>query len=94
MDLEKYENFSQEDLVSLQNTKGGLIAYVRKGGKLPPIEFVNDASKELTKFCLLDDTVVDKLHHIMVNIVEKHLVLCFLTRRLVELLSLIKQAAI
>ena len=60
MDLDKYDNFGKQDLVNLQNTKGGLITYVQKGGRLPPIEFINDAKKQLTDFCLLEKTEVIK----------------------------------
>lgn len=60
MDLDKYDNFGKQDLVNLQNTDGGLITYVQKGGRLPPIEFINDAKKQLTDFCLLEKTEVIK----------------------------------
>ena len=60
MDLDKYDNFGKSDLVNLQNTEGGLITYVQKGGTLPPIEFINDAKKQLTDFCLLEKTEVIK----------------------------------
>ena len=60
MDLNNYDNFDKQDLVNLQNTDGGLITYVRKGGTLPPIEFINDAKKQLTDFCLLEKTKVIK----------------------------------
>lgn len=60
MDLDNYDNFGKEDLVNLQNTEGGLITYVQKGGKLPPIEFINDAKNQLTDFCLLEKTEVIK----------------------------------
>ena len=39
IDLDKYENISKEDLLTLQNTEGGMIPYVQKGGKLPPITY-------------------------------------------------------
>ena len=39
---------------------GGLITYVQKGGRLPPIEFINEAKKQLTDFCLLEKTEVIK----------------------------------
>jgi len=42
IDLDKYENISKEDLLTLQNTDGGLIPYVQKNGKLPPIELIKD----------------------------------------------------
>ena len=60
MNLDKYDNFGKQDLVNLQNTKGGLITYVQKGGRLPPLEFINDAKKQLTDFCLLEKTEVIK----------------------------------
>ena len=60
MDLDNYDNFDKQDLVNLQNTEGGLITYVQKGGTLPPIEFINDAKKQLTDFCLLEKTEVIK----------------------------------
>lgn len=60
MDLDKYKNFGKQDLVNLQNTNGSLITYVQKGGRLPPIEFINDAKKQLTDFCFLEKTEVIK----------------------------------
>jgi len=56
IDLDKYVNFSKEDLVTLQNTDGGLIPYVQKGGKLPPIEFVKDFQQKIHDFCHLENT--------------------------------------
>jgi hypothetical protein len=60
MDLDNYDNFDKQDLVNLQNTNGGLITYVQKGGRLPPIKFINEAKKQLTDFCLLEKTEVIK----------------------------------
>lgn len=60
MDLDNYDNFDKQDLVNLQNTDGGLITYVRKGGRLALIEFINDAKKQLTDFCLIEKTEVIK----------------------------------
>ena len=60
INLDNYDNFDKQDLVNLQNTNGGLITYVQKGGRLPPIEFINEAKKQLTDFCLLEKTEVIK----------------------------------
>ena len=60
MDLEKYDNFGKQDLVDLQKTPGGLIAYVRKGRRLPPPAFIQDARKQLIDFCSLDNTKVTR----------------------------------
>ena len=56
IDLGKYQNISKEDLVSLQNTAGGLIPYVQKGGKLPPIELIRDCQQKIYDFCHLENT--------------------------------------
>ena len=56
IDLGKYQNISKEDLVSLQNTAGGLIPYVQKGGKLPPIELITDCQQKIYDFCHLENT--------------------------------------
>jgi hypothetical protein len=58
IDLGKYENFSKEDLVALQNTEGGFIPYIQKGGKLPPIEFVQDFQQKVDDFCNLETTEI------------------------------------
>ena len=42
--------------LSLQNTDGGLIPYVQKGGKLPPIEFIKDFQQKIHDFCHLENT--------------------------------------
>lgn len=65
MDLDSYDNFDKQDLVNLQNTNGGLITYVQKGSRLPPIQFINDAKKQLTDFCLLEKTevITDAQHY-------------------------------
>ena len=60
IDLGKYENISKEDLVSLQNTDGGLIPYVQKGGKLTPIELIRDCQQKIDDFCHLENTEVIK----------------------------------
>lgn len=59
VDLGKYPNISKEDLVSLQNTKGGLIPYVQKGGKLPPIELIRDGQQKIYDFCHLENTEIN-----------------------------------
>jgi hypothetical protein len=58
IDLGKYRDFSKEDLVALQNTEGGFIPYVQKGGKLPPIEFVQDFQQKVDDFCHLETTEI------------------------------------
>jgi hypothetical protein len=58
IDLGKYRNFSKEDTVALQNTEGGLIPYVQKGGKLPAIEFVEDFQQKVDDFCHLKTTEI------------------------------------
>ena len=60
IDLGKYQNISKEDLVSLQNTDGGLIPYVRKGGKLPPIELIRDCQQKIYDFCHLENTEINR----------------------------------
>ena len=47
IDLDNYENIGKEDLVTLQNTDGGLIPYVQKGDKLPPIEFIENCQQKI-----------------------------------------------
>ena len=59
MDISKYDNISKEDLIALQNTKGGLPVYVQKGGRLPPIEFIHDLQQKLYNFCHLETTEVN-----------------------------------
>ena len=59
VDLGKYPNISKEDLVSLQNTEGGLIPYVQKGGKLPPIELIRDCQQKIYDFCHLENTEIN-----------------------------------
>ncbi len=58
IDLDKYENISKEDLLTLRNTDGGLIPYVQKGGKLPPIEFIKDFQQKIHDFCHLENTEI------------------------------------
>ena len=60
IDLGKYQNISKEDLVSLQNTDGGLIPYVQKGGKLPPIELIRDSQQKIYDFCHLENTEINR----------------------------------
>lgn len=60
IDLGKYQNISKEDLVSLQNTDGGLIPYVQKGGKLPPIELIRDFQQKIYDFCHLENTEINR----------------------------------
>lgn len=59
IDLGKYQNINKEDLVTLQNTEGGLIPYVQKGGKLPPIEFIKDSQQKIYDFCHLENTEIN-----------------------------------
>ena len=58
IDLDKYPGITKEDLVTLQKTEGGLIAYVQKGGRLPPIEFIRDCQQKIYDFCHLENTKV------------------------------------
>jgi len=44
----------------LQGTEGGLVSYIQRGGKLPPIEFVKDARKQLVDFCQDKSTQIIK----------------------------------
>lgn len=60
IDLNNYENISKEDLVTLQKTDGGLIPYVQKGGKLPPIELIKDCQQKIYEFCHLDNTEINR----------------------------------
>ena len=60
IDLGKYENISKENLVTLQNTDGGLIPYVQKGGKLPPIELIKDSQQKIYDFCRLENTEINR----------------------------------
>ena len=60
IDLGKYQNISKEDLVTLQNTDGGLIPYVQKGGKLPPIELIKDCQQKIYDFCHLENTEINR----------------------------------
>ena len=46
-------------MVSLQNTEGGLIPYVQKGGKLPPIELIRDCQQKIYDFCHLKNTEIN-----------------------------------
>lgn len=59
MDLDKYPNISKEDLATLQNTDGGLIVYVQKGGKLPPPQFIRDFQQKIYDFCHNERTEVN-----------------------------------
>ena len=47
-------------MVSLQNTDGGLIPYVQKGGKLPPIELIRDCQQKIYDFCHLENTEINR----------------------------------
>ena len=60
IDLGKYENISKEDLVTLQNTEGGLIPYVQKGGKLSPKELIRDSQQKIYDFCHLENTEINR----------------------------------
>lgn len=60
IDLDKYQNISKEDLVTLQNTDGGLIPYVQKGGKLPPIDLIKDCQQKIYDFCHLENTEINR----------------------------------
>lgn len=60
IDLGKYQNISKEDLVNLQNTDGGLIPYVQKGGKLPSIELIKDCQQKIYDFCHLENTEINR----------------------------------
>ena len=65
IDLNKYSGISKEDLVTLQNTKGGLTRYVEKVGKLPPIEFIKDCQQKVYDLCHLENTEInpDAVHY-------------------------------
>jgi len=67
LDIDKYENISKEDLIDLQNTKGDLIPYLQKGGRLPPIKFIKDFQQKIHDFCHLENTEVirDAKHYVM-----------------------------
>lgn len=60
--LGKYQNTSKEDLVTLQNTDGGLVPYVQKSGKLPSIELIKDCQKKIYDFCHLENTEINWAH--------------------------------
>jgi hypothetical protein len=60
IDLGKYQNISKEDLLTLQKTDGGLIPYVQKGGKLPPIELIKDCQQKIYDFCHLEKTEINR----------------------------------
>ena len=60
VDLGKYPTISKEDLVSLQNTEGGLVTYIQKGGKLPPIELIRDCQQKIYDFCHLENTEINR----------------------------------
>ena len=47
-------------MVSLQNTNGGLIRYVQKGGELPPIELIRDCRQKIYDFCHLENTEINR----------------------------------
>ena len=47
-------------MVTLQNTKGGLIRYIQEGGKLPPIDFIKDCQQKIYDFCHLENTEIDQ----------------------------------
>lgn len=42
--------FTKEDMSSLRG-KGGIVAHVQRGGKLPPIEYVRDFQSKIKAFC-------------------------------------------
>jgi hypothetical protein len=60
IDLGEYQNIRKEDLVTLQNTDGGLIPYAQKGGKLPPIELIKDCQRKIYDFCHLENTEINR----------------------------------
>ena len=65
-------------MVNLQNTKGGLIAYVQKGGRLPPREFIQDFQEKIYDFCHLENTeVIKDAKHYGKNIGETPAVMYF-----------------
>ena len=55
-----FRKISKEDLVTLQNTDGGLIPYVQKGGKLPPVELIKDCQQKIYDFCRLENTEINR----------------------------------
>ena len=60
IDIDKYDNISKEDLINLQNTEGGLIPYVQKGGRLPPIKLIKDFQQGIYDFSRLENTEVNR----------------------------------
>ena len=60
IDLDKYPNITKDDLVTLQHSDGGLIPYVQRGGKLPPVELINDCKHKIYDFCHLENTEVNR----------------------------------
>lgn len=60
IELDNYQNISKEDLVTLQNTDGGLISYVQKGGKLAPLELIKDCQQKIYDFCHLKNTEINR----------------------------------
>ena len=59
INLDKYPDITKDDLVRLQKTEGGLIAYVQRGGKLPPIDFIRDCQQKIYDFCHLESTEIN-----------------------------------
>lgn len=47
-------------MVTLQNTDGGLIPYVQKGGKLPLLELIKDCQQKIDDFCHLENTEINR----------------------------------
>ena len=65
INLNNYKDFTKDDLKQLHNIKGGLVNYIRKGGKLPPVEFVKNARQQLVNFCQDESTQIieDATHY-------------------------------
>lgn len=57
IDLGRYQNISKEDLVTLQNTDGGLVPYVQKVGKLPFVGLIKDCQQ---KIYALENTEINR----------------------------------
>ena len=60
IDLSNYSDITKDDLVNLQKSDGGLIAYVQRGGRLPPLELINDCQNKIYDFCHLQNTEINR----------------------------------
>ena len=62
IDYTKY-GITQAELTKMRDTKGGLIEYVRKGGKLPPIGLIREYQHKVKDMCQLSPTNVQDAKH-------------------------------